>query len=106
MTSSSLVLAVCIWSIEHFKMQKIQPFGTLKSYYNNMHKIFNESPSRRADYERILCATKEDYPLFFCSTRWVENANVAKIAQKIWPKLVAVVKYWSGWGDAKQNKSY
>ena len=65
MSSSSLVLAVCIWSIEHFKMQKIQPFGTLKSYYNNMHKIFKESPSRRADYERILCTTKEDYPLFF-----------------------------------------
>ena len=75
-------------------MQKIQPFGTLK-IYNNMHKIFNESPSRRADYERILCATKEDYPLLFCSTRWVENANVVKIAQKIWPKLVAVVEYWS-----------
>ena len=33
-----------------------------------MYKIFNESSSRRADYEIILSATKKDYPLFFCST--------------------------------------
>ena len=59
-----------------------------------MHKVFNKSPSKGADYERISSATKEDYPLFFCSTRCVENANVAKKAQKIWPKLVAVVEYW------------
>ena len=43
-----------------------------------MHQIFNGSLSRKADYERILSAAKEDYPQFICSTRWVENANVAK----------------------------
>ena len=58
-----------------------------------MYKILNELPSRRADYERILCATKEHYPLFSCSTRWVENADVAKKAKKIWPKLLAVVEH-------------
>ena len=43
-----------------------------------MHKIFNGSPSRKADHQRILSATKEDYLQFICSTRWVENANVVK----------------------------
>ena len=52
--------------------------------------------------------------MFFCSTRWVENASVAKKAQKVWPKVVAVVEFWStlpkykqpGRGDPNQNKSY
>ena len=79
-----------------------------------MHKIFEESPSRRADYERITQATKNDYPLHFCATRWVENTAVAKRAFNIWPKIVAIVDYWHGLpkskqpgkGDPKKNKSY
>ena len=85
----------------------------IKKILRGMHEIFNESPSRRVDHERISSATKGDYPLFFCSICWVENANVAKKAQKIWPKLEAVIKYWStlpknkqaGRGDPKQRKS-
>ena len=51
-----------------------------------MHTIFNESPSRRADYERIMCATKEDYPLFFAPlVGWR-----------------TVVKYWSTLPKNKQ----
>ena len=79
-----------------------------------MHKIFEESPSRRADYERITQATENDYPLHFCATRWVENAAVAKSAFNIWPKIIAIVDYWHGLpkskqpgkGDPKKNKSY
>ena len=48
-----------------------------------MHKIFNESSSRKADYERILSAIKEDYSLFICFTRWVKNINVAKKGHKV-----------------------
>ena len=79
-----------------------------------MHKIFEESPSRRADYERITQATENDYPLHFCATRWVENAAVAKRAFNISPKFVAIVDYWHGLpkskqpgkGDPKKKKSY
>ena len=79
-----------------------------------MHKIFEESPSHRADYERITQATENDYPLHFCATRWVENAAVAKRAFNIWPKIVAIVDYWHGLpkskqpgkGDPKKSKSY
>ena len=34
-----------------------------------MYKIFDESPSRRADSERITSATSPDYPLRFSSHR-------------------------------------
>ena len=79
-----------------------------------MHRIFHETPSKRADYEKVSLATKEDYPLLFCATHWVENQLVAKKAQSIWPKIVAVVNFWTtlpkskqlGRGDPKANKSY
>ena len=48
-----------------------------------MHKIFHESPSRRADYEKVSLTTKEDYPLLFWVTHWVENQLVAKKVQNI-----------------------
>ena len=51
-----------------------------------MFKIFDKSPSRPADYERITSASKSDFPLRFCSHRWVENDVVAKKALSIWPK--------------------
>ena len=55
----------------------------IKKLFWAMHKIFNESSSRKADYERILSAIKEDYPLFICFTRWVKNINVAKKGHKV-----------------------
>ena len=86
----------------------------IKKVLSAMHKIFHECPSKRADYEKVSLATEEDYPLLFCATRWVENQLVAKKAQSIWPKIVAVVDFWStlpkskqpGGGDPKANKSY
>ena len=53
----------------------------IKKVLSAMHEVFHESPSRRADYEKVPLATKEDYPLSFCATQWVENQLVAKKAQ-------------------------
>ena len=86
----------------------------IKKVLSAMHKIFHECPSKRADYEKVSLATEEDYPLLFCVTRWVENQLVAKKAQSIWPKIVAVLDFWStlpkskkpDGGDPKANKSY
>ena len=52
-----------------------------------MHKIFHETPSKRADYEKVSLATKEDYPLLFCATHWVENQLVAKNVRASGQKL-------------------
>ena len=77
-------------------MLKFQQIGI-----SAMHKIFYESPSRRADYEKVSLVTKEDYPLLFCATRWFENQLVTKKAQRIWPKIVAVVNFWSTFRKSK-----
>ena len=38
-----------------------------------MFKIFDESPSRRSDYENTTEALTSDYPQKICSHFWVEN---------------------------------
>ena len=53
---------------------------SIKKVLSAMHKIFHESPCKRADYEKVSLATKENYPLLFCATRWIENQLVAKKA--------------------------
>ena len=55
--------------------------GTKKTLLNSMSKIFDDSPSRRADYGKISSTLKEDYSLQFYSTRWVENECLAKKKQ-------------------------
>ena len=67
-----------------------------------MYKIFDESPSRRADSERITSATSSDYPLRFSSHRWIENAKAVKRTQIIWSNIVHVVKFWKGLPKSKQ----
>ena len=67
----------------------------IKKVLSAMHKIFHKSLSRRAVYEKVSSATKEAYPFLFCRTCWIESQLVAKKAQIIWPKSVAVVDFWS-----------
>ena len=43
-----------------------------------MFKLFDESPSRRADHDRITSASKSDFPYCICSYRWHENDFIAK----------------------------
>ena len=45
--------------------KKLQ-IGTLKNCCSQCTKIFGESLSHKADYERITSATSSDYPLNFC----------------------------------------
>ena len=72
-----------------------------------MYKIFDESPSRRANCESLTSATDKDYALKFCPHRWIENELVARRAQKIWPKYVEIIEFWRGMPKSKerQNKS-
>ena len=77
-----------------------------------MFKIFHESPLRRA--ENVTGCGENDYPLQFCTHRWIENEVVVRRAQVVWPKLVEVVRYWQSYPKRKQpgqgkpdgNKSY
>ena len=63
----------------------------LNKLLQSMYKIFEEAPKRREKYEEITLAKTSDYPLQFCSHRWVENEIVAKRTIEIWPRMVEIV---------------
>ena len=65
----------------------------IKKLLNVLFNIFHESPSHRAEYEKLCTASEEDHPSRFCSHRWVENQDVSKRARTVWPKIVAIVEY-------------
>ena len=72
-----------------------------------MYKIFDQSPSRRADYERL---NDEVYPLQFCLHQWAENEKVAVRAIAVWKNIRIVVTFWMTLPKSKQlsevNESY
>ena len=41
-----------------------------------MHKIFEESSSRRADYQKVAMASEKN--LFFCTAYWMENPDMSR----------------------------
>ena len=67
------------------------PGWKLNKLLQSMYKIFEEAPKRCEKYEEITLAKTSDYPLQFCSHRWVENEIVAKRAIEIWPRMVEIV---------------
>ena len=86
----------------------------LKSLLNAMYEIFDESPARGADYEKITTAVESDFALQFRSHRWTENARVAERAENIWEKYLKIIDFWktlpkskqTGQGKPRTNKSY
>ena len=72
----------------------------VKKHLSAMGKIFPESPSRRADFEKLISSTKSDFPLPFCSTRWTENAIIARKAQEVWSNQS--MEAWSNLLKSKQ----
>ena len=67
-----------------------------------MYKIFDKSPVRRADYEKIMTAIERDYVLQFCSQRWIENARVAEKAENVWEKYLQIIDFWKTLPKSKQ----
>ena len=64
-----------------------------------MWKIFDQSPSRRADFES---QTSGNYPLQFCSHRRAENEKVAQTAIVVWSDIMKVAKFWMSLPKQKQ----
>ena len=74
----------------------------IKKLLSSLHKIFDKSSSRRADYELITDAREFDYPLPFCSHRCVEDERVVKKARSLWDKIPVIVDYRKGLPRSKQ----
>ena len=75
----------------------------LNKLLQSIYKIFEEAPKRREKYEEITLAKTSDYPLQFCSHRWVENEIFAKRAAEIWPRMVEIVQFWKGLPKSNQQ---
>ena len=58
-----------------------------------MHEIFDESPARRADYEKIMSAIKRVYVFQFCSQKWIGNARVAERAENVWKIYLQIIDF-------------
>ena len=75
------------WSLHtlHRSFQTIEKATdwNIKKLLSSINKIFDESPSRRVDYECLTATTHIEYLLNFCACRWIENTSVAKHAQII-----------------------
>lgn len=67
----------CKWFITTSTNREIKKF--LKGY----DQILHDSPVRRADHITIT----NNFPLVFCSTRWIEDGAVADRLQEIWPEI-------------------
>ena len=76
--------------------------GQIDKVLSSMCKIFDQSPSRRGDYEKL---TRGIYPLRFYSHRWTENKLVAERAIEVWDDIVIDVKFWMSLPKSKQPSS-
>ena len=50
-----------------------------------MHKLFDESPTKRKDYQNIIGS--KVYPLPFCGHRWIEDKKAADRGLDVWPNI-------------------
>lgn len=57
----------------------------MSSFLRAIYNVFNNSPAQKSDYIEITSSTV--FPLEFCSTRCVENIQVAERAKLIVPNL-------------------
>ena len=69
-----------------------------------MWKLFNDSPARRDLYIKLK-QTDDEFPLMFCSTRWVGDAPVASRAMAAWKNVVEVVQYYQFLSKSNQPKN-
>ena len=64
--------------------------------------ILHDTP-RREDY--IPVTGEGRFPLFFCSTRWVEDTVAADRVIGTWDSIIKIVRYWEKLPKSKQSTS-
>ena len=77
-------------------------FSRLTSNISSLYLIFDESPSRHADFELVTNAMENEYPSQFCAHRWVEDERVARKARPVWNKIPVIIDYWKSLPKEKQ----
>ena len=52
--------------------------------------LFKDSPARREEFNNITGC--QEFPLLFCSTRWIEDIDVGERAIVIWKPITKYIK--------------
>ena len=91
-SDSIITIGVCGLHVIHGSFQTGHKAvnWNVNSTLRGMYRLFKDSPARRADYTKMTGSTV--FPLKFCSTRWVENRNVAERALDTFKHVEKFVK--------------
>ena len=74
-----------------FKIGDVANAWGIAKVLSAMYKVFHQSPSNRADYERL---TYGIHPLQFCSHWWAGHEKAAVRAIAVWENIQIVVNFW------------
>jgi len=55
------------------------------------HKMLHETLACREDYTSGIGSTS--FPLFFCSTRWVDNKRVSDHLILLWQNIISLLRF-------------
>ena len=85
--SDLIDLSTCRLHVVHsaFKTGANATGWKIDSLLRSLWYLFANSPARQEDYTAIT--DSKEFPLQFCSTRWVEDVPVAERAIDIWPNI-------------------
>ena len=72
----------------------------MKQIIKGSRTILHDTPARRSDY--LSVTSSDQYPLFFCATRWVEDRKPAERLIDIWPNIAKIMNFWLSLTKKKQ----
>ena len=86
------------WRAEH----RLEAKNVLRA----LHQVLHDLPARRNDYADVTGSNQ--FPLRFCSTRWIEDEGVAVRAIDIWDGICQLCTFWQSLPKSKcpSSQSY
>lgn len=76
---------------------------SIDDFLQSLYYLFKDVPLRRADYAAVTGS--DEFPLKFCSVRWVENQSVAARAIKMLPNLRVYIRAVKSQQEKKLKES-
>ena len=97
----SFLFVACSSCHGAFQTTMIKPGVDIGKILKALYKIFDESPAPHVVYLRE--GTSEEFPMKFCSARWIKDQPVANRALEVWPTVMLT---FSKSNQPKNNKNY
>lgn len=72
-------------------LRMVDKHGGIMQLLKNAYYVFRDVPARRADYRHYADNPQADFPLKYCTSRWLENVSAAERLLAILQHLQAYV---------------